>query len=377
MENGGTVHRRSSLASIVALMVALLVLAFGLAGCSEQEPQSVSDGVITIEVPGSWTVEEADESTEYLEDYGYSVTTAYYATDEDGVGVILYSIEDVLDGTLTAELWTYSIAYGFELSGDYTVDYDSVEETTTSDDAVIDAMEFTYTDEDGDDWDGTLELIYSDDSISILVGMCLSDQVEEDGEELDEILDGVVIEDPAEPLFLDEEALEEELEELEEETEDTDESSDVETLTDGQIGDDEYTLTLSGTWYVEESVDDTLGTSTFTVYDESYTTAISFMPSTPTVDYGYTTIDDFESDFFYGMGMDESECTESTTSDGVVIHTYDYSDDYGNVGYIELAYSGDTCAVIVALTADDTALSSLTTVLDSLTVANPSAPSIS
>ena len=377
MEGQGTVRKRSALAPVLVLMAALLALSFGLAGCStEQEPQSVSDGVITIEVPGSWTVEDYEEASESMEELGYSATTGQTAYPDDGYGLVFfYSIEEILDDSLTADAWTYSIAYGFESSDDYTVDYDSVEETTTSDGVVIDTLEFVYVDEDDAEWEGTLELVYSGDTLSVFVCMCLADETEEFGEEVDDILDSLVVEDPSEPLLLDEEALEEELaEDLEEEIEETEESTDTETLTDGQVGDGEYTITLAGDWYVTETVlDESSGLVMEIGYSSDFSKAVVFYPSFPTSAAGYSSMDEYEASLIESFEVEQSECTESTISDVVTVHRYDYADDDGAIGYIQFTYSGDTCGIVVVFGYDESDLSDLQAIVDSMTVANPTA----
>ena len=378
MEEQGTVRKRSALAPVLACMAALLALTLGLAGCStETEPQSVSDGVITVEVPGSWTVEDYEEASESMEELGYSATTGQMAYPDDGYGLVFfYSVEEVLDGSYTADAWTYSIAYGFESSDEgFTLDYDSLEETTTSDDAVIDTLEFAYVDEDDAEWEGSFEIVYSGDTLSVLVCMCLTDEAEEYGEEVDDILDSLVVEDPSEPLLLDEEALEEELaEDLEEEVEEAEESTGTETLTDGQVGDGEYTITLAGDWYVSETVlDESSGLVMEIGYSSDFSKAVVFYPSFPTTGAGYSTMDEYEASFIESFEVEQSECTESTISDVVTVHRYDYADDDGAVGYIQFTYSGDTCGLVVVFGYDESDLSDLQAIVDSMTVANPTA----
>lgn len=388
MEREGTVRTRSSLSLALLLMLALLAMTLGLVGCSseeELEPQSVSEDVITIEVPGSWTVEEADisEYSDLLSGYVYSAVS-----DDGSCSVVIGSYVGALDGTCTADELTYSIASELESSdGGFTVDEDSLEETTTSDGVVTHTMGVAYIDDAGTGWEGSFVIYYSGEDVAEILALCEQEEVEEHLSDIEDVIDSAVIADASEPLFFDEEAYEEELaEELEEDLadaeedlEDAEDSSDSEVLTDGQIGDGEYTLSLPGSWYVEDSAydDETYDLSVYVAFSSDFTEYLIFYPSMPTVDLGVTSMEQFETAFLESMEYDAGECTESTTSDGVVNHRYSSTDEDGITTYINFTYSGDTCGIIFASGYDDEALADVSSIIDGITVANPSAPSIS
>lgn len=389
MERGSSVRSRAS--SMIALLFAavLLALACGLAGCSseeETEPQSISDGVSTIEVPGSWTVEEIDASELVYSD---SASMAYAVSSDDGDGFVVFYSAEVLDGTFTAEEMSTLIGIYLEDEGDYTIDYnDSLEEVVKTSGVTVHTMDASFTDDDGGEWEGSMELLYSGETVSVVLGLCDAEAIEAEDEEcldeVEDILDSAEVEDPEEPLFFDEEAYEEELgEELEEElmeglAEEYAETYGSTAMTNAQIGDDEYTLTLPGTWYVAEvAVDESLGLSEILAYSSDFTMAVVFFPSFPTTGISVSTKSEFEAVFFEDWEVELGECTESTSSDGVVTRRYDYFNEDGYTGYVDFTYSGDSCAITAAYGYDEVALSDVASILDSLTVANPSAPSIS
>lgn len=383
MEREGTARARSSLSLVLLLVLALLAMTLGLAGCSseeELEPQSVSEDVITIEVPGSWTVEEADisEYSDLLSGYVYSAVS-----DDGSCSVVIGSFVGALDGTSTADELTYLIASELESSdGGFTVDEDSLEETTTSDGVVIHTMGVAYIDDAGTSWEGSFVIYYSGEDVAEILALCEQEEVEEHLSDIEDVIDSAVIADASEPLFFDEEAYEEELAEeladVEEDLEDVEDSSDSEVLTDSQIGDGEYTLSLPGSWYVEDSVyDESYGLSVFVAFSSDFTEYLIFYPSMPTVDLGVTSMEQFETAFFESMEYDVGECTESTTSDGVVNHRYSSTDEDGITTYINFTYSGDTCGIVFASGYDDEALAAVSSIIDGITVANPSTPSIS
>lgn len=379
MERDDAARRNVLLMTLVAAVVALFA-ALALSGCSsgsdegsaeveetEAVVQTVSDGVVTIEMPGSWMVEEEDAG-EY-EDLTLATGSTCTASSEDGCCMVeLYAIEDALDGNISVSTWAYVIISLAGIADGSVVDEDSLVETTLDGGAVLQAFDLTCTDEDDVEWEGTLEVFYSGSSISVLTVRCMVDELEEHGDEIDDILASAVVEDPSEPV------------QTEEETDGDGASSDAETETDVQLSDAGYAITLSGQWYVEENNDDTTGLTQFVANDESLSMGVTFLPGIQLDEDGVSSIDEFEAGFFSGTGVDSDECEETITSDGVVIHRYGYLDDDGNAGYLELVYSGDTCAYILAYGiggADDETLSALEDILDTLEVADPSAPSLS
>lgn len=379
MERGGSVRSRAS--SMVALLFAamLLALACGLAGCSseeEAEPQSISDGASTIEVPGSWTVEEIDASEVVYSD---SAGTAYAASSDDGDGFVVFYSAEVLDGTFTAEEMSTLIGIYLEDEGDYTIDYnDSLEEVVKSSGVTIHTMDASYTDDDGGDWEGSMELIYSGGTVSVVLGFCDAEAIEaEDDECLDEvedILDSAAVEDPEEPLFFDEESYEEELTDAEDLFD-----LDMELYTDSVVSEGGFSLTLVGDWYIaetEETVDSSLDFTQYIAYSSDYSQYVYFAPGISIASTGYTSTDEYEETFISGLGSERGACDETTTEDGVLIHLYEYE----SIGYVEFVYSGDTSAIIFGLCYDggeEETMAELLDVFDTLTVEEPSEPSIS
>ena len=366
---------------MVALLFAamLLALACGLAGCSseeEAEPQSISDGASTIEVPGSWTVEEIDASEVVYSD---SAGTAYAASSDDGDGFVVFYSAEVLDGTFTAEEMSTLIGIYLEDEGDYTIDYnDSLEEVVKSSGVTIHTMDASYTDDDGGDWEGSMELIYSGGTVSVVLGFCDAEAIEaEDDECLDEvedILDSAAVEDPEEPLFFDEESYEEELTDAEDLFD-----LDMELYTDSVVSEGGFSLTLVGDWYIaetEETVDSSLDFTQYIAYSSDYSQYVYFAPGISIASTGYTSTDEYEETFISGLGSERGACDETTTEDGVLIHLYEYE----SIGYVEFVYSGDTSAIIFGLCYDggeEETMAELLDVFDTLTVEEPSEPSIS
>lgn len=378
MERIGSSRRHASSMVVLLLAAALLVLAYGLSGCSngeEAEPQSVSDDVVTIEVPGSWTVEETEAGEVAYSDSTGSVFTA--SSDDGSSFVVLYSAE-VLDGTFTADEMSMLVGIGLEYEGEYVVDSDSLSETVKTSGVTIHTMDASYTDDDGGDWEGTMELLYSGETVSVILGFCDADAETEDDASLDEvedILDSAEVEEPEEPLFFDEESLEEE---LAEELEDAEDSSglDMELYTDAVILEGGFTLTLAGDWYIEETVDSSLGLTQYIAYSSDYSQYVFFAPGISIASTGYTSTDEYEETFISGLGSERGACDETTTEDGVLIHLYEYE----SIGYVEFVYSGDTSAIIFGLCYDggeEETMAELQDVFGTLTVDDPSEPSIS
>ena len=378
MERIGSSRRHASSMVVLLLAAALLVLAYGLSGCSsgeEAEPQSVSDDVVTIEVPGSWTVEETEAGEVAYSDSTGSVFTA--SSDDGSSFVVLYSAE-VLDGTFTADEMSMLVGIGLEYEGEYVVDSDSLSETVKTSGVTIHTMDASYTDDDGGDWEGTMELLYSGETVSVILGFCDADaemEVDASLDEVEDILDSAEVEDPEEPLFFDEESYEEE---LADELEDAEDSSglDMELYTDAVILEGGFTLTLAGDWYIEETVDSSLGLTQYIAYSSDYSQYVFFAPGISIASTGYTSTDEYEETFISGLGSERGACDETTTEDGVLIHLYEYE----SIGYVEFVYSGDTSAIIFGLCYDggeEETMAELQDVFGTLTVDDPSEPSIS
>ena len=224
---------------IVVLVIVLVICIAMLFSGSDSDSgssggtQTVSDGTISLEVPADWEVDEDDG------------TYVVNSTDHEAV-LMLVTSTDVLDGSLTADEVCSAVAEDASTDEGSEVDEDSMEETVTDEGAIIRVYDYDYVYE-GEDYDGSVEMILSGSSISVIAEVCSVDALDDYEDALDEALDSVTVLDPSEPDLLDADAVEEEEEAVvDEDEEDASESASSSTseLLDSEI--------LESGYYIDE-----------------------------------------------------------------------------------------------------------------------------
>ena len=164
-------------------------------GDTETETQTVSNGTISVEVPASWDVVEDEDGN------GYSV-----GKGNGDVAISVKTEEGILDGTTYG--WGYAegillaINSGEEDENGATayVDTDSLEESTTDEGVLIRTYDYSEA-TDEIEYDGSLQMIFSGDSLSTVIVACYSGVQDEYEEQLETILSSVTVENPEEPLL--------------------------------------------------------------------------------------------------------------------------------------------------------------------------------
>lgn len=187
----------------------------------EEETQTVSDGTLSIEIPADWEIVDSDSDT----------IVVRTASGE----VIVDFVSAALDGSYSADAIASGVIEGATSDGTMTIDEDSLEEETTDDGVLIRSYDASLS-YDGYEYEGTVVMFFSGDSYSVLNGLCLTDLLDEYGDELDEVMTSATVLDPSEPNLLsttaDEDIDEEEetdIESEEVEAEEEEETSEEET----------------------------------------------------------------------------------------------------------------------------------------------------
>ena len=200
---------RADIAGAVAfvLVLGMLCLAF-LNGCSassvseeddveeqaetaavEETETAADEGTMTIasdwlslEVPGNWT-----RGTTDVLDFEYDVV---YCPD-DYTGYVCISSTEEIDGTY--EDFRVSVenagADDGELVDEFTIDGAVVRRYEV--DSGVEGVDGSY--------EGFVQFVYSGSEYKQVVALCLADEYDEHVEEMEEILDSMTLEDPAEP----------------------------------------------------------------------------------------------------------------------------------------------------------------------------------
>ena len=332
----------------VAAVVIVIIVCVGL--FSGEKTQTVTSDWLSIEVPEDWTVETLNEDAE-PSDSLYCVRHIY--SDEPGFYVYIGGPQQIDEEVQTQyeydeeyEEWLY----GAEKVDDFTIDGAVVQQYEV--DSTEISLSYTPDDyeltDDSTEWAGYVYYVYSGSEYIVLRTYCLADEYDEDVGELEDILDSVVLEDASEPEAV------------------------MQTVTSGEIS-----IEVPAGWTVESEASDSSDIDNLVMaYRYDYTQVVflqgGYSLSGKSFDYFLTLI---EANF----GLDTNTLEKFEDGNGVVICRYEYSGDE-LVGYAEVVFSGDFASVITVVCTEDELAEdpeTLESILDSVTIENPSEPDFS
>ena len=327
----------AAVAAVVIVVIACVVLFSG------EKTQTVTSDWLSIEVPEDWTVDsdsDADETYIYPDDFTGLVALCgpneisqdldyQYELFEDGTGAIYDGeiLEDsAIDDAVVKRLQVESSKLLLE-------HLDETEELTD------------YAD---DEWSGYVYYIYSGTEYMELKVFCLANEYDDHADELEEVLESVVLKDAQEPETV------------------------MQTVTDGEIS-----IEVPAGWTVEDETTDSYYLVNACQYDGAQMAILQngySLSDLESIDYALLA-------FEVVIGLDSSTLEQSEYENGAVICRYDYSDeDSGVRGYLDIVFSGDSASLIVVVCTEDEFsehAETLETILDSLTIENPSEPDFS
>ena len=325
-----------------AVVVAAIVLVVCVGLFAGGKTQTVTSDWLSIEVPEDWAVEAFSVTEDgTFESFGedaesddfefYMAIGGPYMINDDPQTLI--EAFDLLEDTETLNEFTIdgAIVRRFEVD---------------SADILWGVSEVAEGIDESAEWAGYDQFVYSGSEYCGIYVRCLADKYEEDVDKLEKILDSMVLEDASEPEIA------------------------MQMLSDGEIS-----IEVPAVWTVEDSdsrVD-------FMAYPDDRSQMVLLYTGIDISDV--ENLDDvllvLESD----SGVDSSTLEQSEYGDGAIVCRYDYSDDdAGATGYAEFVISGDTLSEIYIYCLDDELSEHsemLETILDSLTIENPSEPDFS
>ena len=339
--------------AIAAVMAVVIVIIACVGLFSGEKTQTVTSDWLSIEVPEDWTVETLNEDAE-PGDSLYCVRHIY--SDEPGFYVYIGGPQQIDEEVQTQYEYDEVLAewlYGAEKVDDFTID-DAVVQQYEVDSTEI-SLSFAPDDyeltDDSTEWAGYVYYVYSGTEYIVLRTFCLADEYDEDVGELEDILDSMVLEDASEPETV------------------------MQTVSDGEIS-----IEVPAGWTVED----------VTPSDASYDArikAVQFDSSQMALLQTGTSLSGMENIYIpliifeQGYGLDSSTLEQSEYANGAILCKYDYSDEEnGLAGYVEFVFSGDTVSTVFAVSVEDEFSENsetLETILDSLTIENPSEPDFS
>ena len=151
--------------------------------------QTLTDGEISIEVPFGWSVE-----SQTPDDASYE--TMITAVQYDSEQMAILQTGTSISGWSSLELVT---AIAEQL---YDLDSSTLDQSEYENGATICRYDFSYTVEDnGTEVVGYIEFVFSGDTYSTILVLCVEDEFSENSETLESILDSMTIENPSEPDF--------------------------------------------------------------------------------------------------------------------------------------------------------------------------------
>lgn len=151
-----------------------------------EDTQTVGDGTFTIEVPAEWTVEETDAD----EDENYDTVFNIYS--DDNMEAVVFQTGISVSGSMSLDYLLYVLEESFGL------DSETLEQTTLDGGAVV--CRYDYENDD-DGTEGFFETVVSGDTSAVIYAICDDDYIRDYADEFKEILDSLVVTDPAEPDF--------------------------------------------------------------------------------------------------------------------------------------------------------------------------------
>ena len=327
----------AAVAAVVIVVIACVILFSG------EKTQTVTSDWLSIEVPEDWTVDSGSDDEE----------TYIYPDDFTGL-VALCGPNEI----------SQDLDYQYELFEDGTgAIYDGeILEDSAIDDAVVKRLQvesskllLEHLDETeelidyaDDEWSGYVYYIYSGTEYMELKVFCLANEYDDHADELEEVLESVVLKDAQEPETV------------------------MQTVTDGEIS-----IEVPAGWTVEDETTDSYYLVNACQYDGAQMAILQngySLSDLESIDYALLA-------FEVVIGLDSSTLEQSEYENGAVICKFDYSDeDSGVRGYLEIVFSGDSASlIVVACTEDEFSehAETLETILDSLTIENPTEPDFS
>lgn len=293
---------------------------------SEEEGQTVgtetiSDSTLSIEYPSDWEVVDSDSD---------SVIVRTLAGE-----VIVDFVSTVMDGNLNADAIASTVIEAeiesAPSNGSLSIDEDVFVEETSEDGVLIRSYEVCPS-YDGSEYEGTCVMFFSGDSFSVLMGICLTDALDEYEDELNEVMASATVLDPSEPNYLsDEEASDES------DNEEVAASDETQIISDGS-----YSVEVPSTWTVEnvELDSDSSYDAEFRAYSSDGDVYLTFATGLSTSDVD--SLDALQSQLEESNGFDSETLVQTVTSEGVVVCRYDV-DLYGDgtwIGYIRIYFIG-------------------------------------
>ena len=333
----------------VAAVVIVVIACVGL--FSGEKKQTVTLDWLSVEVPEDWTVDsdsDAEETYVYPDDF-----TGFVAIcGPDEIGHYVDYQYEIFDDVIAPDY------YDGEVLDDSSIDDAVVQRLQVESSDLIreqlDEIE-ELADYAEDEWAGYVYYIYSGTEYMELKVFCLADEYDDHADELEEVLESVVLEDAQEPETV------------------------MQTLSD-----DEVSIEVPADWLI---LDEQTSDDYYLVEVCQWDLALSVTFWAGYSLEGASSVDFVLSCFEEIYGLDSSTLEQSEYEDSAVICRYDYSytyegDDYeyDMIGYMEIVFSGDEVSWIIVLSSEDEFSENsekLESILDSLTIENPSEPDFS
>ena len=336
-----------AIAAVAAVFIVVIVCVVLFSG---EKTQTVTSDWLSIEVPEDWTVDsDSDDEETYVYPDDFTGFVAICGPDE--IGHYLDYQYEFFDDTVAPIYYDGEVLDDSSI-GDAVVQRLQVESSNLILEQLDEIEELADYAED--EWAGYVYYIYSGTEYMELKVFCLANEYDDHADELEEVLESVVLEDAQEPETV------------------------MQVLSDG-----ETSIEVPADWLVEEQESD----ESYLV--QAYQWDVTLMV---TLQNGYSlsglslkSVDYAASLFETLLGLDSSTLEQFEYENGAIIYRYDYSytdedNDIDRVGYLEIVFSGDEASLIIVMSDEDEFAENsekLESILDSLTIENPSEPDFS